>query len=130
MKTRKFALVIAIVALVTLLVVSPAFAAPVRGPDVQGVSFDPTAVEFGGVTLLLLVFGLVEFVKDLFNLDGKKVTVVSACTGGVLYALYALVPMLGDPYTKILQIIIASLAFGMAASGYYKFASARIQKLN
>ena len=130
MKTRKFGLIFVVIALAALLVVSPAFAAPARGPAGQGVSFDPTAVEFGGVTLLLLVFGLVEFVKDLFNLDGKKVTVVSACTGGVLYALYALVPMLGEPYTKILQVIIASLAFGMAASGYYKFAAARVQKLN
>lgn len=90
--------------------------------------FDPTIFTVGGVSLIALVFGLVEFFKSLFNMDGKMVTVLSACTGAVLFGLYQLQTVLPDPYAAIYIGVMGSLAFGLSASGFYKFVSARTEK--
>jgi hypothetical protein len=82
----------------------------------------------GGVALIPLIFGLVEFFKSLFNLDGKKVTVLSAVMGAVLFALYQLQGVLPEPYSQIYVAVVGSLAFGLSASGFYKFVSARTTK--
>jgi hypothetical protein len=89
------------------------------------VEFDPTNIVVSGVPLMLLVFGLVEFFKALFSLDGRWVTALSAALGAVLYALYQVQAYLPPEYGQVYTIVITSLAVGLAASGYYKFASAR-----
>ena len=85
--------------------------------------FDPSNAIVGGVSVIALVFGLVEFLKSLFTLDGKKVTVLSAILGLVLYALFAAIGLLPAPWDQYLTILFQSLAFGQAASGFYKFAT-------
>jgi type III secretory pathway component EscU len=90
--------------------------------------FDPTTISLNGVILIAVAFGLVEFIKSLFSLDGKKVTLISALVGGVLYALYALIGVLPPVYGQALTIVFTSVVFGLTASGYYKFAAARFTK--
>ena len=85
--------------------------------------FDPNSAVVGGVSVIALVFGLVEFLKSLFSLDGKKVTVIASVLGLVLYALFAAIELLPAPWNQILTILFQSLAFGLAASGFYKFAT-------
>lgn len=87
--------------------------------------FDPNSVVIAGVQLLPLVFGLVEFFKCTFNLSGKAVTILSACLGGVLMLLFELQKVLPDPYAQVYAIVITSVAFGLSASGFYKFVNKR-----
>jgi len=90
--------------------------------------FDPSSFAVGGVSLIVLVFGLVEFLKSVFSLDGKKVTVLAAVLGMVMLGLYQVNAMVPAPYSQIYEIVVTSLAFGLAASGYYKFLDARLPK--
>ena len=46
---------------------------------------DFLALEFGGVGVLLMVFGLTQFFKSLFNMEGKAVTGL-AMAMGLLYS--------------------------------------------
>ena len=82
-----------------------------------------------GIPILLLVFGLVEFSKDLFGMEGKKVTLLAMGMGILLYVPVQLIGLLAAPYELILSIVYGSLAFGLSASGYYKFASKRVPQL-
>ena len=88
-------------------------------------SFAPETFVIAGVALIPLTFGLVEFFKSLFNMSGKVVTVISASTGAVLYALYQALEFIPEPYNTIVLVVVGSLAFGLSASGFYKFAANR-----
>ncbi len=90
--------------------------------------FDPSSFAVGGVSLVILIFGLVEFLKNAFSLDGKGVTVLSACLGAVIFGVFQSLKFLPPIYTEIFTVIVGSLAFGLSASGYYKFISARAPK--
>jgi len=85
--------------------------------------FDPSNAVVGGVSVIALVFGLVEFLKSLFDLDGKKITVLASVLGLVLYAMFAAIALLPAPWNQYMTILFQSLAFGLAASGFYKFAT-------
>ena len=74
----------------------------------------------GGIPLLVVIFGLVEFAKRL-RVTGDALTMLSAGLGilfGVLYQLAQLYPAL----VPWLGILIYGLAMGLAASGIYDFA--------
>lgn len=88
--------------------------------------FDPESFVVGGVQLIVLVFGLVEFAKAAFNMQGKSVTVLAALMGAILMIAYQLQTLLPMPYAQMYEITVTSLAFGLSASGYYKFVSARL----
>lgn len=88
--------------------------------------FDPNSFVVGGVQLIVIVFGLVEFIKVNLDLSGKKVTVLAACMGMALAVLFELQTIIPAPYSQIYEIIIKSVTFGLAASGYYKFVDARL----
>ena len=90
--------------------------------------FDPSEVIAFGIPLLLLVFGLVEFFKDLFGLEGKKVTLLAMGMGILVYVPVQLIGLLAAPYELILSIVYSSVAFGLSASGYYKFVAKRVPK--
>jgi hypothetical protein len=75
----------------------------------------------GGVSLMALVFGLTEFLKDMFNWSGKKVTALAASLGIFIYAIAEGLAYVPEPYNAIVVSVIGSLAFGLAASGFYKF---------
>lgn len=88
--------------------------------------FDVESFVVGGVQLIALVFGLTEFIKTLLGWDGKKVTVLAGALGAVVMILYQLIGVVPEPYGQVLQIVFASLAFGLSASGYYKFIDKRL----
>lgn len=81
-----------------------------------------------GVSLIALVFGLVEFIKSLFNMSGKAVTAVSMGVGVVVMVVYQLIALIPQPYETIVNVIVLSITFGLAASGFYKFVDARVPK--
>ena len=80
------------------------------------------------ITLLALVFGLVEFVKKL-DLQGKALTVVSlllGAAGGVAQYIYANgVPV---TYQQWMGAGGLGLAVGLAACGVYDFLDQRFPK--
>ncbi len=85
--------------------------------------FEAAEFAIGGVSLILLVFGLTEFIKVQFDLTGKKVTTIAASLGFVLMGVYQGLQYVPDPYEAIVTGVVASLAFGLAASGFYKFST-------
>lgn len=90
--------------------------------------FDPSKFVVSGISLLAVVFGLVEFIKTNFHLEGKKVTVLAAGLGVVLAVLYQLQTVLPAPYSQVYEIVIVSVTFGLSASGYYKFINSRLPR--
>ena len=91
--------------------------------------FNATEIVAFGIPLLLLVFGLVEFFKDLFGLEGKKVTVLAMGMGILVYVPVQFIGLVAAPYEQILSVVYGSLTFGLSASGYYKFAAKRLPQL-
>lgn len=83
-----------------------------------------------GIPLLLMVFGLVEFFKSLFTIRGKAVTALSMFMGVLVFVPVQLIGMLPAPYEMVLSIVYGSIAFGLSASGYYKFAATRVSKIS
>ena len=85
--------------------------------------FEVAEFAIGGVSLIALVFGLTQFIKDQLSWTGKKVTALSASTGFVLMGVYQGLQYVPEPYNAIVTGVVASLAFGLAASGFYKFST-------
>jgi uncharacterized membrane-anchored protein len=85
------------------------------------IMFDPGAINLDGLSLIALVFGLTELVKSVAKLDGTKVTILAALMGAVVMVLYQLIGIVPEPYTQVVQIVFKSIAFGLAASGFYKY---------
>lgn len=90
--------------------------------------FDPNSFVVGGITLIAVVFGLVEFLKNALGWEGKKVTVLAAGLGALLMGLYQLQSVLPAPYAQVYEMVVVSITFGLSASGYYKFIDARTTK--
>lgn len=89
--------------------------------------FDPESIAIGGVQLIAFTFGLVEFVKANTNLSGKGVTLLSFVLGALLFLGFnaeAFFPGSG----RYVELAVQALTAGLAASGYYKFLAARLQK--
>ena len=73
----------------------------------------------GGVSILVLVLGLVEFAKRL-GVTGNTSMILAMVLGviiGVVYKLMTIYPVM-DPWV---QVAIFGLAFGLAATGIYDF---------
>ena len=83
--------------------------------------FDPAAFEFGGISLIALVFGLTEFFKALFSIEGKKVTALAMVMGLVVAGLVEALQFLPGQAAVIAESVYVSVAFGLAAAGFYKF---------
>ncbi len=92
-------------------------------------NFDPNQYVVGGVSLIAVVFGLVEFFKSAFGLDGKKVTVLAASLGIILMVTYQLQTLIPAPYSQIYEMVILSVTFGLSASGFYKFITKLPEKI-
>jgi uncharacterized protein (DUF697 family) len=84
---------------------------------------DPTTFVIGGVSLAAFAFGLVQLLKDWFGMEGKKVTALSAVIGVLVMGLYQVVQLLPLEFVPYVEAFITSIAFGLMASGYYKFAT-------
>ena len=90
--------------------------------------FDPEAFAVGGIQLIAVVFGLTQFLKELLGWSGQRVTVLAASLGALVMVAYQLIGMVPAPYEQVINIVFSSVAFGLAASGYYKFAAERLPK--
>ena len=87
--------------------------------------FDPNTFELGGISLIALVFGLTELLKSWFGWEGKKVTALAASLGVIFMAIFEATQYLPAEYVPVINSVIAVVAMGLAASGFYKFAAAR-----
>ena len=83
--------------------------------------FNAYELAYGGVQLIALVFGLTQFIKEAVGMEGKKVTLLAAGLGVLVMVAFQLIGIVPEPYGQILGIVFSSVAFGLSASGYYKF---------
>lgn len=90
---------------------------------------DFTALVVGGVPLVVVIFGLVEFAKK-FGLKGNWLTVLSMVLG-VGLGIGFKISESGVPvgFSNWFGVCIFSLALGLAASGIYDFAASRTNKV-
>jgi hypothetical protein len=87
---------------------------------------DISTLLVGGIPLIIVIFGVVEFAKSM-GLAGRWLTVFSLALGlafGVMYkiATSGLPVLFADWFT----VAIFGLALGLVASGFYDFANKRI----
>lgn len=75
--------------------------------------------------LVPIVFGLVEFLKAAFELEGKSVTWCSFGVGIVFGALTFAAYLLPD-WGQYVAGGVFVVSLGLVASGFYKFVDARI----
>ncbi len=80
-----------------------------------------------GINFLIIVFGLVEFVKK-FGLEGKVLTALSMAIGVVMGVLYQLAQR-NQLVAEWFEILVFGLAVGLAASGIYDFINKRVPKM-
>jgi drug/metabolite transporter (DMT)-like permease len=76
--------------------------------------------------LLVLIFGLVEFVKQL-GLTGNRLRLVSMAVGIILAVVFRL-RELYPPWSPWIDLFFFGLAAGLTACGIYGFLEARIPK--
>jgi hypothetical protein len=83
----------------------------------------------GGVPLMVVIFGLIEFSKSL-GLAGKKLTVGSLLLGLVFGIAYQLATT-GIPATfgSWFIVVVYGLALGLVTSGFYDFVDSRMPKV-
>lgn len=74
------------------------------------------------------VFGLVEFLKSAFGLDGKAVTWISFLVG-VIFGSAIFLAYLFPGWGVYVAGVIFVLASGLVASGFYKFVNVRWPKV-
>ena len=90
--------------------------------------YDFTTLLIDGIPLVLVVFGLVEFIKKM-GLTGKVLTVCSLLLGmllGIAYRLTLIIPM---TFADWFSAIVFGLALGLVASGLYNFANERLPRM-
>ena len=90
--------------------------------------FDISTLLVGGIPLVAVIFGLVEFVKA-FGLKGRWLTGVSMLLGlacGISYQI----ANAGIPtgFAGWFAVAVFGLMLGLVASGFYKFIDARTAK--
>lgn len=81
----------------------------------------------GGIPLLVFVFGLTQFFKEMLSLDGNKVRVASVIIGVVVMVLYQLSAILPEPYVTVYNVATAALVAGITAGGFYQYVEAKRQ---
>lgn len=84
--------------------------------------FDPNAFSIGGISVIAFVFGAVQFIKEMFNMNGKAVTALSLFMGIIVMAIVQAIQFLPPEWIPYVEAVFSSFAFGLAASGFYKFA--------
>lgn len=81
---------------------------------------DLNGIEIGGVSLLLLVLGLVEAAKRL-GVNGNKSFVLALILGGLLTGLHQAISqgLLPDAVLPWITVIVVGLGGSLAATGLY-----------
>lgn len=82
----------------------------------------------GGVPLIAVIFGLVEFLK-IFGLKDRILTICSLLLGLALGVAYKLTLGLPVDYAGWMAVIFFGLAIGLTTSGIYDFLNVRFPKL-
>lgn len=82
---------------------------------------DLTLIEFGGITVIAMVFGLTQFFKELFNMKGKAVTALAMVIGLAALGGIEALQFLPPEAVPIAEAVYRSIAFGLAAAGFYKY---------
>jgi len=83
----------------------------------------------GGIPLLVVIFGLVEFSKSL-GLTGKWLTVLSLALGFAFGVAFQ-VANAGIPtaFGGWFVVVVFGLALGLVTSGFYDFVDSRLPKV-
>jgi uncharacterized membrane protein HdeD (DUF308 family) len=76
------------------------------------------------VTLLAIVFGVVEFIKSL-GVEGNKLRWISLGVGILLAFLFKATELV-PAYSPYIQTVFYGIAVGLAASGVFSFINKRI----
>ena len=89
---------------------------------------DFTVLLVGGVPLLVVIFGLVEFTKSL-GMKGRGLTIISLLLG-IFFGIAYRIAMDGIPvgYAAWFIVVFFGLALGLITSGFYDFANSRFPK--
>jgi len=82
---------------------------------------DFTTQAVAGILIIPFVMGWVQFIKEVFNLDGPKVTAITVTLGALMFAGQK-VALINPGFAQYFEIIIYALGGGLAASGLYKLA--------
>ena len=83
----------------------------------------------GGIPLLVVIFGLVEFSKSL-GVTGKWLTVLSLVLGmifGIAYQISA--SGMPTAFGGWFVVVVFGLALGLITSGFYDFVDSRMPKM-
>ena len=84
---------------------------------------DLTGALVAGIPLILVVIGLVQFVKTKLGWEGKGVEIFAICLGfafGFAYFVYAAADPILWNFKFIFPAVIYGLAVGLVATGIYK----------
>jgi hypothetical protein len=91
---------------------------------------DFTQLLVGGIPLLVVIFGLVEFIKS-FGLKDRWLTLVSLLLGLVFGIMYQVAENnVPQSFSAWFTVIIFGLALGLITSGFYDFANKRFPRVN
>ena len=90
---------------------------------------DFNALVVGGIPLLIVIFGLVEFCKTI-GLTGRWLTVASLLLG-LAFGIAFKISQGGMPigFAGWFLVVVFGLALGLVTSGLYDFANARWPKV-
>lgn len=82
-----------------------------------------TDIQIGSVVVALLLIGLVQYLKTLFNLEGRAVEVLTFVVGFILFGVAygireGLLPESIQPY---IEWLVFAITAPLSAMGYYKF---------
>ena len=88
-----------------------------------------TNILVGGIPLIVVVFGIVEFSKKL-GLKDNALTIFSLLLG-LLFGLAFEIATYGMPaaFAAWFEYIIFGFSIGLTASGFYDFANSRLPKV-
>ena len=91
---------------------------------------DISTLLIGGIPLLVVIFGLVEFSKSL-GLAGRWLTVFSLLLG-LAFGVAFRIATTGVPFDfpGWFTVVIFGLALGLTTSGFYKFVDARMPAIS
>ena len=79
----------------------------------------------GGIGVMVLVFGIVEALKDITGLSGAKAIRGTALVLGLFFVILAQVLNMGlipEPTSTIIIVAVTSIAAVLSAMGYYNYA--------